>query len=139
MRRRRSPPSAASPDVGAARRAAANARRALLGAALAGAALGAGAAFAAEPALTITMQNAGFVPAQATVAAGTRITWTNKDDIPHSATADDKRFDSGAILPGKTFTWTADRAGAVPYHCIFHPSMTATLNVRSGSAKQTPP
>ena len=112
----------------------------MLRAALAGAGLWAGAAFAAEPApLMITMQKASFVPTQATVAVGTRVTWTNSDDIPHSATADDKRFDSGAIMPGKSFTWTADRAGSATYHCIFHPSMTATLNVRSASAKQTPP
>jgi plastocyanin len=63
------------------------------------------------------------------VAAGTRITWTNTDDIPHSVTADDKRFDSGPIQPGKTFAWTADAAGTLAYHCIFHPSMMAQLTV----------
>ena len=86
--------------------------------------------------LAVKMQKEAFVPARAHVATGTVVTWTNTDTVPHSVTADDKRFDSGAILPGKTFTWTADRAGALAYHCIFHPSMTAVLEV--GPASRAP-
>jgi plastocyanin len=109
-------------------------RCAMLGAGLCASA----ALFAAEPArtLAVKMQKEAFVPAKATVAAGTQVTWTNTDTVPHSVTADDKRFDSGAILSGKTFVWTADGAGAVAYHCIFHPSMTAVLDVRA-TAKKT--
>jgi plastocyanin len=81
--------------------------------------------------MAIKMQKESFVPAKTTVAAGTRITWTNTDTVPHSVTASDNRFDSGPILPGKSFQWTADGSGAIAYHCIFHPSMTATLTVRA--------
>jgi plastocyanin len=92
--------------------------------------LWAGVAVAGAPdALAIGMRGQGFAPAHARVAAGTRITWTNNDELPHSVTADDKRFDSGPLQPGQSFTWTADRPGAVAYHCIFHPSMTAMLDV----------
>ena len=80
---------------------------------------------------TILMQQASFVPATLVVAVGVRITWTNMDDIPHSVTALDGRFDSGAILPGKSFQWTPDGPGDVGYHCVFHPSMTATITVRA--------
>jgi len=106
---------------------------------LLGAGLCAGAAvFAAGPdAVTIRMEKQSFVPATATVAAGSTITWTNSDDIPHSVTADDQRFDSGAIAPGQTFRWTADKSGDIHYHCIFHPSMTATLNVGAAGAKKS--
>lgn len=79
--------------------------------------------------VTIRMQKESFVPASLTVAAGTRVTWTNDDSIPHSVTAGDNRIDSGPILPGKSFEWTADGAGPIDYHCIFHPSMTAVLTV----------
>jgi len=79
--------------------------------------------------MAIKMQKESFVPAKTTVAAGTRITWTNTDTVPHSVTASDNRFDSGPILPGKSFQWTADGSGAIAYHCIFHPSMTASLTV----------
>jgi plastocyanin len=81
--------------------------------------------------MAIKMQKESFVPAKTAVAAGTRITWTNTDSVPHSVTANDKRFDSGPILPGKSFQWMADGGGTIAYHCIFHPSMTATLTVRA--------
>jgi len=110
----------------------ADARNALR-AALIGVGLCAGAvAHAGSPQeLTIRMQKESFVPANASVAAGTRITWINGDTIPHSVTAGDNGFDSGAVLPGKSFQWTATTTGAIAYHCIFHPSMTAVLTVRA--------
>lgn len=95
-------------------------------------------ALAAGPhAVTIKMQKESFVPAKTTVAAGTHITWTNTDTVPHSVTAAENRFDSGPILPGKSFEWTADKAGKVDYHCIFHPSMTAVLTVDATSGEAT--
>lgn len=89
------------------------------------------AAFAADAhEASIKMQREAFVPAKIDVWVGTKITWTNTDTIPHSVTANDGRFDSGPILPGKTYQWTPDKAGAISYHCIFHPSMTAALTVK---------
>jgi plastocyanin len=52
-------------------------------------------------------------------------------------TAADNRFDSGPILPGKSFEWTAEGSGKVDYHCIFHPSMTASLTVGATAGKAT--
>ena len=85
--------------------------------------------------LAIKMQKESFVPPKATVGVGTSITWTNTDTVPHSVTADDKRFDSGAILPGKKFQWTVSGSGPIQYHCIFHPSMTAVLSVEAMAKK----
>jgi plastocyanin len=93
-------------------------------------------AFAVDaPEASVKMQQQTFVQAQTDVAVGTRITWTNTDTMPHSVTANDGRFDSGAILPGKTFQWTPTEAGTIGYHCIFHPSMTAVLTVHASAAK----
>ncbi len=104
-----------------------------------GAGLLAGAdVFAADARLTLSidMKQQTFVPAKKNdVAVGTRIIWTNSDTMPHSVTANDGRFDSGAILPGKTFEWTPTEPGTVSYHCIFHPSMTAVMTVRAAPAK----
>lgn len=109
-------------------------RVAILGAGLCASAI----ALAAEPqALTIKMQKESFVPVKATVATGTHITWTNTDTVPHSVTASDDRFDSGPILPGKSFAWTADANGTITYHCIFHPSMTAILTIGPTPGKAT--
>jgi plastocyanin len=85
--------------------------------------------------VTIRMQKASFVPAQLEVAVGARITWINTDEMPHSVTALDGRFDSGPILPGKSFQWTPKEAGGVNYHCVFHPSMTAALTVDAPAGK----
>jgi plastocyanin len=107
-------------------------RVAILGAGLCASAF---ALAAGSDTVTIRMQKEAFVPATMTVAAGTRVTWTNTDTVPHSVTAADNRFDSGPILPGKTFEWTAKGSGAVNYHCIFHPSMTAILAVGTTDGK----
>jgi len=77
----------------------------------------------------VTMRQFGFVPATLAVAPGTKVTWTNEDNVPHTVTAKDGRFDSGPVLPGKTFEWTSKGSGEVAYHCIFHPSMTAALTL----------
>ncbi|HSE12434.1 MAG TPA: cupredoxin domain-containing protein [Rudaea sp.] len=107
-------------------------RIAIFGAGLCASAI---AAAGAPHEVTIRMQKESFVPASLTVAAGTRVTWTNDDSVPHSVTAGDNRIDSGPILPGKSFAWIADGAGSIDYHCIFHPSMTAVLKV--GAAGDT--
>ena len=109
--------------------------RSMLSAVLLSAGLVAGAGVAADKpqathAATVKMTQEAFVPAQITVDAGTSITWINNDTVPHSVTAQDGKFDSGPIQPGKQFQWTAQAAGEINYHCIFHPSMTAVLTVR---------
>lgn len=109
-------------------------RLAILGAGLCASAF----ALAAGPLdVTIKMQKEAFVPAETTIAAGTHVTWTNTDTVPHSVTAADNRFDSGPILPGKSFEWTAEGSGKITYHCIFHPSMTAILTVGATAGRAT--
>jgi plastocyanin len=81
--------------------------------------------------VAIAMTKESFQPETTTVSSDVHVVWTNNDTIPHSVTANDGRFDSGAILPGKTFEWTASGSGDIAYHCIFHPSMTATLTVKA--------
>src|SRR3569832_1857126 len=83
-----------------------------------------GAANAAAP-VAIAMTKESFVPDASTVPAGAHIVWTNNDSVPHSVTANDGRFDSGPVLPGKTFEWSVTGSGNIAYHCIFHPSGAA--------------
>ena len=75
----------------------------------------------------VTMQQFAFAPAEVSVAAGATVTWTNRDTVPHSVTATDGSFDSGAIEPGKSFEWKASEP--VAYHCVYHPSMTGSVKV----------
>lgn len=79
------------------------------------------------PAVSIAMFT--FTPATLTVAAGTTVTWTNTDQILHTATAgsgpDDKTgvFDGQMSDAGTTFAFTFQEAGTYPYFCDRHPGV----------------
>jgi len=77
----------------------------------------------------VFIQNLEFTPATITVSAGTKITWTNKDGVPHTVTSNTKVFDSGSIAPNGTFSFTFTTAGSFQYFCSFHTSMTAKVVV----------
>ena len=76
----------------------------------------------------VTIDNLAFSPATLNVKAGQQVTWTNKQDIAHTVTADGGAFDH-QMPPGATFSFLFDKAGSFPYHCTIHPSMTATIQV----------
>src|SRR5207244_2049278 len=42
----------------------------------------------------VVMDNFSFAPAKASVPAGTTITWTNRDDVPHNVVSTDQKFKS---------------------------------------------
>lgn len=77
----------------------------------------------------VWIQNMDFNPAVITVAAGTTVTWTNKDDAAHTVTSDTDLFDSGNMSKGGTFSFTFATPGTYPYFCTYHPAMTAEVVV----------
>ena len=88
---------------------------------------------AAGPAVksaTIDIKSFKFKPVTIAVKKGGRITWTNSDSAAHTATADDRSFDTQTIDQGKAKSVTFTTAGTFAYHCDFHPFMKATLVVR---------
>jgi plastocyanin len=92
---------------------------------------GASADAHAEPAVhVVTMEGLQFKPAALTVRRGDRITWTNKDLFPHTATGPKGTFDSSSIPAGGSWSMIAGEAGTFVYTCTFHPTMKATLTVR---------
>jgi plastocyanin len=93
------------------------------------------ALLATTPALaateTVTIDNYTFTPATLSVHAGDTVVWTNKDSIPHTATAlDGKSFDSGAIDPGESWKFVFTKSGHFNYRCAIHPDMRGTINVQ---------
>jgi plastocyanin len=64
-----------------------------------------------------------------TIRAGDTVRWTNSDFAPHTATADDRSWDTGILDTGESASITFDEADIHPYHCDVHPSMKATLTV----------
>jgi plastocyanin len=79
---------------------------------------------------TITIENMQFSPAQLAVHRGDRIVWVNKDLFPHTATANNKAFDSGSIAAGSSWTYVANKPGDYAYGCTFHPTMKGALKVQ---------
>lgn len=73
-------------------------------------------------ALGISMGGNSFSPKSVTVLSGTRITWTNTDSIPHTVTADNGSYNSGALAPGQTYALTFSAKGEYTYYCALHGS-----------------
>src|SRR5262249_22305939 len=71
-----------------------------------------------------------FVPATITISAGQSVTWTNSDPVVHTATSDDKVWDSGNLSPHATFTTTFSQPGTYAYHCTIHPFIRGTIVVQ---------
>ena len=74
----------------------------------------------------VTIKGFKYAPASLSVAAGDRITFTNKDGAPHTATARDGSFDTGRLKRGQSATVTVG-AGEHPYFCRFHPNMKGAV------------
>src|ERR1700747_2965572 len=55
---------------------------------------------------TVKIDNFIFGPQSLTVVAGTTVTWTNNDDVPHNVVSDDKQFKSRALDTGEQFSYT---------------------------------
>ncbi len=68
----------------------------------------------------VAMEQFTFNPRDLTVSAGTTVTWTNKDAVPHTVTFDDGSVDSGQIDAGATYSYTFDTPGSYPIYCAYH-------------------
>jgi plastocyanin len=78
---------------------------------------------------SVTIMNFSFNPKSLTVKVGTKVTWTNQDSVTHTVTADQGAFNS-TVPSGNSFSFTFTKAGTYAYHCMIHPSMTATIVVQ---------
>jgi plastocyanin len=78
----------------------------------------------------VSIDNFSFTPATLTVKVGTPITWTNRDDIPHTVVSDDKTtFKSKALDTDEKFAFTPSKLGTYSYFCSIHPKMTGKVVV----------
>ena len=80
-----------------------------------------------------------FKPAQASVAPGGEVTWTNSGAAPHTATFDDVALDTGTIAPGSSGKLTApDKPGSYSYKCKIHPGKMRGVLVVVGQNQADP-
>lgn len=77
----------------------------------------------------VEIEDFAFQPERIEVAVGTEVKWNQRDDAPHTATAEDGSFDSGTLEKGDEFRYVFQAAGEYPYICEIHPEMTGTVVV----------
>lgn len=75
--------------------------------------------------------NAEFYhPGTYSVAAGTTVSWVNRDGTTHTVTSNvTGSFDSGVMQPGGTYSLKFNTPGTYSYYCTIHPWMKAKVVV----------
>ncbi|HEY7981172.1 MAG TPA: cupredoxin family copper-binding protein [Candidatus Eremiobacteraceae bacterium] len=87
--------------------------------------------------VAVKIVNFAFSPQKVVIPVGGSVTWTNKDDVAHTATASDSSFDSGNLANGQSWTHTFTKAGKYAYICTYHPNMTGTIVVQAATPAPT--
>jgi len=78
----------------------------------------------------VKIDNFSFEPSAITVAAGTKVTWANRDDVPHTVVNTDGKFKSKALDTDDQFSFTFKDPGTYDYYCSVHPKMTGKVIVK---------
>jgi len=78
----------------------------------------------------VKIDNFSFAPGILTVPVGTTVTWTNRDDIPHTVVSTEGVFKSKVLDTEETFSFTFGKAGTYQYFCSIHPKMTGKVVVQ---------
>ena len=78
----------------------------------------------------VKIDNFVFGPQTLTVPVGATVTWTNKDDIPHTSVSTDGLFKSKVLDTDEKFSYTFTKAGTYSYYCTIHPKMTGKVVVQ---------
>ena len=78
----------------------------------------------------VKIDNFVFGPETITIPVGATVTWTNKDDIPHTSVSTDGVFKSKVLDTDEKFSYTFTKAGTYPYYCTIHPKMTDKIVVQ---------
>src|SRR5512135_2462311 len=78
----------------------------------------------------VKIDNFSFGPGTLTVPVGTTVTWTNRDDIPHTVVSTEGVFKSKVLDTDEKFSFTFGKAGSYPYFCSIHPKMTGKVVVQ---------
>ncbi len=66
---------------------------------------------------------------EVTVPQGTKVTWINRDEVPHTVIEKTKLFHSPALDTDDKFSYVFDKPGTYEYFCSLHPYMVAKVIV----------
>jgi len=87
----------------------------------------------------IKIDDYSYAPLRISVAAGTKVKFTNNGVTPHNANSSDSGgWDTGLLAKGESATVTFNQPGTYTYTCTPHPSMLGQIIV-TGQAAQGPP
>jgi len=87
---------------------------------------------------TVKIGNFTFGPQELKVKAGTTITWTNEDDMPHTVVSPNN-FRSKVLDTEGTYSFTFTTPGTYKYFCSLHPHMTGTIVVEAATGSIAQP
>ena len=88
------------------------------------------AAAGPAPAVGVNIAKFAYGPSEITVTPGTKVTWINHDETPHTVTSNDKSFGSKGLDTDDKFEHTFATEGDFNYICTLHPFMTGVVHVR---------
>jgi plastocyanin len=80
----------------------------------------------------VVIDDFAFTPQSLTVPAGTKVTWVNQDEEPHTVVSVDEAaaFKSPALDTKDRFSHVFDKPGIYKYFCSIHSHMTGTVVVK---------
>lgn len=78
---------------------------------------------------TVTIDNFTFKPEILSIKQGSKVTFVNHDDIPHSLVDAGGKFRSKVLDTDESFSITFDAAGDVTYFCGLHPHMKGRITI----------
>ncbi len=78
---------------------------------------------------SVTISNNQFVPSDLTISKGTKVVWTNNDNVTHTVTADKDGPMSPELKKGDSYSDIFTEVGTFSYHCSIHPNMKGTIHV----------
>ena len=78
----------------------------------------------------VTIDNFAFNPKIISIAAGSKLSWRNRDDVPHKIQSSDNRFVGSPLLDTKSvYSVGFPEGGEYPYFCSLHPVMQGKVVV----------
>jgi plastocyanin len=86
------------------------------------------------PSKGVDVRTFQFAPDTLRISVGTKVVWTNQDDIEHTITAGtpserDAAFDQVLKAKGSSAERTFDRAGTFTYFCDRHQFMRGSITI----------
>jgi plastocyanin len=70
-----------------------------------------------------------YSPKDLVVAVGSKVTWVNDDQVPHTIVETNKVFHSAALDTQDNFSYTFTTPGTYQYFCTLHPQMIGKVVV----------